>query len=784
MLPFQTSALIGREQEVALAQDLLRRSAVRLLTLTGPGGVGKTRLALAVATGMQSDFMDGVALVSLAPVDDVSLVVSTIAQAVGVQEAGRRPLLEQLQSHLRDRQLLLVLDNFEHLLGAAPLVSELLTACPRLKALATSRAVLRLQGEHEFAVPPLVLPDLQRLPDIAGLGQYDAVALFVARAQAMKPDFQLTDVTARAVAEICVRLDGLPLALELAATRIKVLPPRALLARLQQEGIHRLELLAGGGRDLPPRQQTLRSTLDWSYALLDASEQQLLRGLSVFMGGCTLEAAEAVARGSLGRAPASRETRSLAIILDDLQSLLDNSLLYQLEQADGEPRFMLLETIREFALEQLERNDEAPIVRRTHAAYYLQFAEAIEPALTTAEQEIGLLRLEAEQDNLRAALRWALHGAPQPSDSRPGASPDAQLGLRLAGAIWRLWLMRGYLSEGRRWLEVALERAQGQRDISVGKALHGAGVLALYHGDMMETATTSTLNALRSDLEDLWQRLDEILTSLGPVDWSRKHGKDWTYADVPYHLAYFDRDLVANGITRGPNVPADQRSLLRSMAELNAWNARKFAERPADQTVERSLLQMRASRDAIRRVVAALSDADLERPVWVPLPGTGWMTVRGVLEACIVHTWNHFMELRLRLKRSEPAPTPSQTHRALAFYVNFLPITLNRALATNTRFTAVMDITGPGGGTWTIRVADGGCTVTEEREPQPDLVMTQSVETFQATLIGAKNPMVAMLTRKINVRGMRKLATFGKLFPPPKPDTIFEASVEGTPALA
>jgi hypothetical protein len=299
---------------------------------------------------------------------------------------------------------------------------------------------------------------------------------------------------------------------------------------------------------------------------------------------------------------------------------------------------------------------------------------------------------------------------------------------------------------------------------------------------MMEAGATSTLNALRADLEDLWQKIDEILTNLEPADWSRKHGKDWTYADVPYHLAYFDRDLVANGITRGPDVPVSERSSLRSMAELNDWNARKFAERPADQTVERSLLQMRASRDAIRRVAAALQDDDLGRPVWVPLPGTGWMTVRGVLEACIVHTWNHFMELRLRLKWSEPAPTPSQTHRALAFYVNFFPATLNRALAANMPFTAVMVISGPGGGTWTIRVADGGCTVTEERAPQADLVLTQSVETFQATLIGAKNPMIAMLTGKIRVHGMRNLATFGKLFPTPKPNTIFEPSVEGAPA--
>jgi DinB family protein/SCP-2 sterol transfer family protein len=302
--------------------------------------------------------------------------------------------------------------------------------------------------------------------------------------------------------------------------------------------------------------------------------------------------------------------------------------------------------------------------------------------------------------------------------------------------------------------------------------------------DHMErvTATTTTLAALMADLEDLWQKIDAVLGSLGPADWSRKHGKDWTFADVPYHLAYFDRQVIANGIARGQDVPTHERRVMSTMVELNDWNVRNFAGRPATQTVEQSLAQMRASRDAIRQAVAGLSDADLVRPVWSPLPGGGWQTVRSALEGCTAHTWNHLMELRLRLKRTSPAPTPSQTHRALAFYMNIFPSMCNRAQAANTHFTSVMEFTGPGGGAWSLHVADGTCCAVEERAPRPDLVLTQSYETFQATMIGAQNPVLAMLTGKIKVRGLRNMGTFGKLFPPPKPDTIFGSP--GDTALA
>jgi hypothetical protein len=290
----------------------------------------------------------------------------------------------------------------------------------------------------------------------------------------------------------------------------------------------------------------------------------------------------------------------------------------------------------------------------------------------------------------------------------------------------------------------------------------------------------TTRDALAAELEDLWRCFDELFASLGPGDWSRRHGKDWTFADVPFHLAYFDRDVIAKGIERGANVPAEEQRVIRTLTELSAWNGRKFAERPAGQTPRQSLEQMRASRDAIRALVGRMGDGDLGRPAFSPLPGGGWVTVRQALEGCIGHTWNHVHQLRLYAKRAAPIPGASATHRALGFYMNVFSLFVNRQEAARTPFTMVMAFTGPGGGVWTFHVASGACVVQEGPVGRADLVMTQRPETFVKTLAEMHNPMLAMLTGQIRVRGFRKMGTFAKLFPPPKPDTVMEPA--GRPA--
>jgi predicted ATPase/DNA-binding CsgD family transcriptional regulator len=462
-LPVQPTPFIGRQPEVAAVAALLNREQVRLLTLTGPGGTGKTRLGLQVAAELSGRFVDGVFFVNLAPLRDPELVLSAIAQALDLKEASEQSPLDLLQASLREKHVLLLLDNFEQVVRAAEQMAALLAACPQMKILVTSRMVLHVRAEQEFAVPPLSLPDPTRLPDLVALAQSEAVTLFVARAQAIEADFALTGVNARAIAEICVRLDGLPLAIELAAARSKLLPAEALLAQLH----HRLAVLVGGPRDLPARQQALRSTLQWSYDLLTPDEQRLFRRLSVFAGGCQLAAAEAVCT------VAGDVTMS---VLDGLASLLDNSFLSQVEYAGEEPRFVMLETIREYGLACLDESLETASITAAHAGYYLALAEAAEPHLLSAEQGRWLKRLEQDHENLRAALDWSLE------------RQDRLSALRLAAALWRFWWMRGYLSEGHRWLEQALAAPPAEMDSPTAravraKALGGAGILAYYQGE-------------------------------------------------------------------------------------------------------------------------------------------------------------------------------------------------------------------------------------------------------------------------------------------------------------
>jgi predicted ATPase/DNA-binding CsgD family transcriptional regulator len=507
-LPAQVTPLIGREQEIQAVCSLLRRPEVRLVTLSGTGGVGKTRLGLEVATNLLDDFADGVCFVPLASISDADLVIPTIAQALGIKEAGERPLANLLQASVRDKHLLLLLDNFEQVLAAAPQLSELLADCPQLNILVTSRAVLHIHGEHEFPVPPLALPDLTQLPKSEALAQYAAVALFLQCAQAARPDIQLTPANAHAIAEICVRLDGLPLAIELAAARVKLLPPQTLLTRLE----HRLQVLTSGARDAPARQQTLRNTLAWSYNLLDAEEQRLFRRLSVFVGGCTLEAVEGLYT-ALGEMPAD--------VVDGVASLLDKSLLRQVEQEGEEPRLLMLETIREYGLEVLSESSEIENIRRAHTAYYLRLAEDAAPQLLGLQQAAWLERLEREHDNLRAALRWSLEQAAH-EEATQSTGDGREMALRLGGALWGFWWVRGHWSEGRNFLERALAVSEGIEASSVGaKALFAAAHLAFVQSDYERAEALSEGSlALYREVGDPWGTAFSLFT-LGNVAWVR-----------------------------------------------------------------------------------------------------------------------------------------------------------------------------------------------------------------------------------------------------------------------
>ncbi len=498
------STLVGREREISEIKKLLSQTDARLITLAGVGGAGKTRLAQAVAREMTENFSDGAVFIELAAITDHELVAPTIAQKFGIGEAGGKPLLENLKERLRDKKMLLVVDNFEQVIDAAPVIVQLLAAAAHVKFLITSRVRLRLSAEREFIVPPLALPDENSIASAADLSEYEAVKLFVERARNAKSNFVLTNENAPEVAKICARLDGLPLAIELAAARIKIISPRAILSKLE----HSLRLLTGGAHDLPLRQQTMRGAVEWSYNLLDEDEKRLFRRLAVFAGGFTIEAAEAICDDFESSREPQQEIGDRLEVLDIITSLIDKSLLASQERADDEQRFQMLEVVREYALDALEKNDEAEALRRSHAAYFLRLGEAAEPQLNTAQAGEWLKRLEDEHNNLRFAIRWLLKN-------------ELEMAARLAAAI-RLYLVnRSHLTEGREWLTAVLEKGSALPADLRFKLSYGLSFLAVYQGDYATARKIFEASLTEARAIGSQERVAESLRGLGTVAYSQ-----------------------------------------------------------------------------------------------------------------------------------------------------------------------------------------------------------------------------------------------------------------------
>jgi predicted ATPase/class 3 adenylate cyclase len=581
-LPVLANALIGRRRELKETQALLARDEVRLLTLTGAGGTGKTRFALQIAAEQLEEFANGVFFVSLAPVRDWELVVPTIAQTLGLREQPGETRLETLTEYLRDKQLLLLLDNFEQVVPAAPEISGLLAAAPKLNVLVTSRTPLRLSGERTYPVPPLELPNPKQLVDAGALMEYEAVRLFVERAQAATSDFAVTDVNVQAVAEICIRLDGLPLAIELAAPRVRALPAPALLRRLDQ----RLRLLTGGAQDVDERQRTLRATLEWSYDLLLDSEKVVFAELGTFIGGCRLEAAEAVCdpRGELGLE-----------LFGSLESLVEKSLLLQRADPDGEPRFWMLETIREFAMELLADSSGFADARTRHAAYFRLLAENIDVESRTGDQAVLFGRLDAETANIRTGLEWAREGK------------DAGLLLGLATPLWGFWATRGYVAEGRSALEDALALS-GERP---ARALLGLCTMRILSGSTDELLhdAQEALEACKQlgddySLAQAWNLVGRVDSVFGSMERAERAWRQaLSYAERGDYAAEKAESVAWLMISAifGP-LPADEGIEL----------CKRFREDAGDDTtirawcqVERSVLEAMQGRFALARELLA-----------------------------------------------------------------------------------------------------------------------------------------------------------------------------------